>query len=348
MQIYKKANLKPFHTFSIDVTCEILVIVESKEELISVYKDPQWSSLPKLMLGKGSNLLFTQHYNGVVVVNRIEGITVEEEENNWLLHVNGGEDWPNLVEWSVKQGIAGLENLALIPGCAGSAPIQNIGAYGKEFKDVCQYVDVMYLDDFSEQRLSVDECLFSYRDSIFKGSLYNKVVIMAVGLKLAKEWQPLVNYGSLADIPPQQLTPMRVFDEVCKVRMSKLPDPAVTGNAGSFFKNPVISLSQYQNLVKKFPDLVAFPFGDEMKLAAGWLIDKSGLKGQQVGGAQVHQNQALVLINHDKASASDIVSLAEHVRQVVYSKFAVSLEHEVRFMGNQQETSLTALIERAN
>lgn len=348
MQIYKKANLKPFHTFSIDVSCEVLVIIESKEELISVYKDPQWSSLPKLMLGKGSNLLFTQHYNGVVIVNRIKGITVSEDSNNWLLHVNGGEDWPKLVEWSVKQGMAGLENLALIPGCAGSAPIQNIGAYGKEFKDVCQYVDVLHLDDLSEQRLSADECLFAYRDSIFKQSLYNRVVIMAVGIKLDKEWQPLVNYGSLADIPAQHLTPQRVFDEVCQVRMSKLPDPAVMGNAGSFFKNPVVSVSQYQTLLQQFPDLVAFPFAGEMKLAAGWLIDKSGLKGQQVGGAQVHQKQALVLINHDKASAEDIVALAEHVRQVVYDKFSVSLEHEVRFMDGQQETSLLALIERTD
>ncbi len=344
MQIYKKANLKPYHTFAIDVTCEFLVIVESIDELKFVFSNPEWSAFNKLMLGKGSNLLFTEHYNGVVIVNRILGKTVDEDEHFWRLHINGGEDWPNLVAWSVENGYLGLENLALIPGCAGSAPIQNIGAYGVEFKDICDYVDIMSLSDFTVTRLSNEECIFSYRDSVFKNQLYGQVVIVAVGLKLSKQWQAVTNYGNLKSIPAPQLTAKRVFDEVCQVRMSKLPDPAVTGNAGSFFKNPMISQQMYQDLKLKFPDIVAYPTDGAVKLAAGWLIDQCKLKGHQIGGAQVHPNQALVLVNRDNASALDIVRLAAFVRTKVFEKYQVELEHEVRFMNSTGETTLTQLV----
>lgn len=346
MQIYKKTNLKAFHTFSIDVSCDVLVIVESTKELITVYKNHDWSALPKLMLGKGSNVLFTEHFHGVVIVNRILGKTVTEDDMFWDLHVNGGEDWPELVEWTIDHGYPGLENLALIPGCCGSAPIQNIGAYGKEFKDVCQYVDVLSLESFTVQRLTIEECKFGYRDSVFKHDLFGKVMIIAVGIRLNKKWQPMVSYGNLGDIPSEELTSRRIFDEVSHVRMSKLPDPFVVGNAGSFFKNPVITKHQYQQLLNQYPNLIAFPFGEEMKLAAGWLIDQCGLKGYQMGGAKVHSKQALVLINENNASAEEVILLAAHVRQTVLQKFAVKLEHEVRFMGSAEETSLTELVER--
>lgn len=345
MQIYKKTSLKPFHTFSVDISCEILVIVESIEELISVYQNSEWALLPKLMLGKGSNLLFTEHFNGVVVVNRILGKTITESETEWNLHVSGGEDWPELVEWTVNQDLPGLENLALIPGCAGSAPIQNIGAYGIEFKDVCQYVDVLSLDDFTVRRLSAEECQFGYRDSVFKHALYEKVIIIAVGIRLNKSWQPVVSYGSLSDISSDELSSKRIYDEVCQVRMSKLPDPAEVGNAGSFFKNPVVSMQEHQRLHHQYPKVVAYPFGDKMKLAAGWLIDQCGLKGYQLGGARVHSNQALVIINQSDATANDVLRLAAHVRDTVYKKYGVLLEHEVRFMGARLETSLNKLIE---
>jgi len=343
MQIYKKASLKQYHTFSIDVSCEVLILVDSVDELISVYRSSEWAELPKLVVGKGSNLLFTEYFHGVVIVNRILGKSVSEEQDNWLLHIMGGEDWPELVAWATENGYAGLENLALIPGCAGSAPIQNIGAYGVEFKDVCDYVEVLSLQNLSLSRLTAEECQFGYRDSIFKQAQYGKVVITSVGLKLAKEWKAVVDYGSLRDIPEAELSASRVFNEVCKVRQSKLPDPEVLGNAGSFFKNPVVSLEKHAELKQQFPDIVAFPAGNGMKLAAGWLIDKCELKGHTIGGAQVHSEQALVLVNRENATAEDVLTLADYVRNKVKQKYQVTLEHEVRFMGTENETSLSEI-----
>ena len=191
------------------MTCEVLVIVETTDELLSVYRNQEWAGLPKLVLGKGSNMLFTAHYEGVIIVNRVTGIAVSENDNDWLLHVGGGEDWPDLVKWCLDRGYYGLENLALIPGCAGSAPIQNIGAYGVELKDVCDYVDVLDLESLETSRLTNAECQFGYRDSVFKKELYGRSVILAIGLRLPKKWQPVVNYGSLKSISAEDLSPVR-------------------------------------------------------------------------------------------------------------------------------------------
>ncbi|PWI33774.1 UDP-N-acetylenolpyruvoylglucosamine reductase [Vibrio albus] len=344
MQVFTNASLKPYHTFSIDISCDVLVIIESVEDLIQVYQDAAWEDLPKLMIGKGSNLLFTEHYSGVVIVNRIMGKRVSEEADAWNIHVNAGEDWPSIVEWSIEQGYAGLENLALIPGCAGSAPIQNIGAYGKEFKDFCQYVDVLTLDTFESKRLTPEQCRFGYRDSVFKHELYKKVVITGVGLSLDKDWVPCINYGSLQTIPSDELSPKRIYQEICRVRMAKLPDPEEQGNAGSFFKNPLISKAHFDKLKTDFPDIVGYDSGEQVKVAAGWLIDHCDLKGFQVGGAMVHPNQALVLVNVNHASAKDIVQLAATVREKVRVQYQVELEHEVRFMGSTTETYLSELV----
>ena len=343
MQIQTNASLRQYHTFSIEQSCDVLVEVSSIEEIQQVYQNPQWQALPKLMLGKGSNMLFTQHFRGVVMINRLQDIQVSESDSAWHLQVAGGEDWPNLVKWSVEQGYFGLENLALIPGCVGSAPIQNIGAYGKEFKEVCEYVEVLELDTFTIKRIAAAECQFGYRDSIFKHQLFEKVIIVAVGLKLDKAWQPQIEYGPLKSFALETVSAKEIFEQVCAVRNEKLPNPQVTGNAGSFFKNPVVSELRYQTLVSAFPNVVAFQVEGGVKVAAGWLIDNCGLKGFQCGGAQVHPNQALVLVNKHHASAEDVVLLADHVRQTVWKKYAVELEHEVRFMGEQHETNLVEL-----
>ena len=182
MQFHLNASLKNVHTFSIDQTCDALVEVTTIEELITVYQDPKWSTLPKLILGKGSNMLFTEHFAGLIIVNQLAGITLTETDSHHHLHVNGGEDWPSLVKWSVDKGLGGLENLAMIPGCSGSAPIQNIGAYGVELQDICEYVDILCLDTYTVKRLSKEECLFGYRDSIFKHALYGKAIVVAIGL----------------------------------------------------------------------------------------------------------------------------------------------------------------------
>lgn len=346
MQLHLDANLKPYHTFAIDQSCRSLVVIESVQDLISVYQSEQWRHTPKLMLGKGSNILFTAIYQGLVMVNRIAGIEHSEDNDFDYLHVSGGEDWPALVAWCMTQKLYGLENLALIPGCAGSAPIQNIGAYGVEFKDVCDYVDYLCLDTLSVKRLSAEECLFGYRDSIFKHRLYDKAIVVAVGLKLAKNWQPVSSYGPLK-VLAQPCSAEAIYQCVCQTRLDKLPDPTLVGNAGSFFKNPVISHEEYQRLVAEFPDIVAYPVSDGMKIAAGWLIDSAGLKGRTQGGAQVHSKQALVLINADGASAQDVINLAAVVRQSVQDKYGITLEHEVRFIGVQGETNLTEILEQA-
>ncbi|WP_413285606.1 UDP-N-acetylmuramate dehydrogenase [Vibrio sp. MA40-2] len=346
MQIYKKANLKSFHTFAVNVTCDFLVIIESQQDLISVYQNSEWNDLPKLLLGKGSNVLFTEHFSGVIVINRLSGIQVTESNTHWHLDIKGGEDWPELVEWTLTQGYLGLENLALIPGCAGSAPIQNIGAYGVEFKDVCEYVEVLHLDSFVVSKLTTEACKFGYRDSIFKNKLRSKVAVMSIGLKLPKQWKPVVNYGSLAAIPVDELSAKRVFDEICLVRRNKLPDPDVIGNAGSFFKNPIITGEHCQKLKAQFPEMVAHSVNEGMKVAAGWLIDHSELKGVTCGGAMVHREQALVIVNMNDASAQDILELARKICAKVLEKYQIHLEHEVRFFNSKEETYLHKMISK--
>ncbi|RTZ14675.1 UDP-N-acetylmuramate dehydrogenase [Vibrio aquaticus] len=346
MQITANADLRPYHTFSISQQCAFLVEINSIDELKQVYLNAEWSALPKLVLGKGSNMLFTEKYQGMVIINSLLGKEVTESDTHWHLHISGGEDWPSLVQWTVESGYPGLENLALIPGCAGSAPIQNIGAYGVELKDICEYVDVLCLESLTVKRLSAAECQFGYRDSIFKHSLYQKAVIIAVGLKLAKDWQPNIEYGPLRSLASLDLTAQQIFDRVRQIRMKKLPDPAVTGNAGSFFKNPVISKDHFEQLKNQFSDIVAYPADNGMKVAAGWLIDQCQLKGTSVGGAQVHPMQALVLINQNNATAEDVIQLAAKVRTAVLNRYQIELEHEVRFMGAKQETYLQDILEK--
>ncbi|WP_322803297.1 UDP-N-acetylmuramate dehydrogenase [Vibrio alfacsensis] len=343
MEIKKHASLKAFHTFGIEQTCAYLAVVESIEDVIQLFNDATFKDLPKLFLGKGSNMLFTQHYEGIVIINRLLGKTVTETESHYLLHVDGGEDWPALVEWCVKQGIGGVENLALIPGCAGSAPIQNIGAYGLELQNICDYVDVLDLTTFETRRMSSADCKFGYRDSIFKHALYEKCFITALGLKLPKQWQAINQYGPLQSIPKDELSPHSIFERVCQVRMEKLPDPAKVGNAGSFFKNPVITQDHHDQLVSQHSGMVAYPALGGMKVAAGWLIDQCGLKGVSVNGAQVNPLQALVLTNVNNCSADDVVALASLVKKTVWDKYQIELEHEVRFMGSKKETNLAEI-----
>lgn len=344
MNINNNVNLKPFHTFGIDVPCDVLVEATTVNDLISVYRCPEWQALPKLILGKGSNVLFTEPFQGVVIANRLLGKTVTIEEDYIYLTVSSGEDWPSLVEWSLAQGISGLENLALIPGCAGSAPIQNIGAYGVEFKDICDYVEYLDLESLEVIRLNVNECQFGYRDSIFKNALLNKVVIIAIGLKLASKWKPNLSYGPLSAEKDLLVSPQSVFDLVCDIRRSKLPDPNITGNAGSFFKNPVITHENYLQLQALYPDINGYNADGGVKIAAGWLIDRCGLKGHQIGGAQVHPQQALVIVNVDHATSTDVIELAWFVKQTVLEKYGVELEHEVRFLNATQETCLENIL----
>ncbi|MGF1681962.1 UDP-N-acetylmuramate dehydrogenase [Photobacterium minamisatsumaniensis] len=344
MKVLQDRSLAPFHTFGIDVKARHIVEAETADELISIWQSECYQTIPKLIVGQGSNLLFCEEYSGVIVLNRIKGVDITETESSFLLHIGAGEDWHQLVKMTVEQGMPGLENLALIPGCVGSSPIQNIGAYGVELKDICQYVDIIDLATGLIQRLKNEECGFGYRESVFKRELKSSHAIIAVGIELTKAWQPNISYGPLAKFDQNTVTASDIFHEVCLIRRSKLPDPAKMGNAGSFFKNPVISSEKASRLIYQHPDIPMYPQpSGEVKVAAGWLIDQCSLKGFQVGGARVHDHQALVLVNYHRASSDDIIALAWHVIHTVEAKFGITLEHEVRFMSSSDEILITEL-----
>lgn len=338
-------SLKPWNTFGIERDAALIVRAENEQQLFNAWKDAVKNQQPVLILGEGSNVLFLEDFAGTVIVNRIMGIHIDEQADAWQLHVGAGENWHKLVQFTLEQGMPGLENLALIPGCVGSSPIQNIGAYGIELQRVCEYVDCIELETGNPLRLGAEECRFGYRDSIFKHEYQDRYAIVAVGLRLPKVWQPILSYGDLTRLDPATVTPKAVFDSVCHMRMTKLPDPKVNGNAGSFFKNPVITAEDAQTLLIQFPDIPHYPQADgSVKLAAGWLIDRCDLKGTRIGGAAVHQHQALVLINASCATGQDVVELAHLVRQRVGEKFNVWLEPEVRFIGQTGEVNAVEII----
>jgi len=326
-------SLQSLNTFSLAAHAAVITHINNTTQLTDAWKKAQEKQQPFLLLGEGSNVLFLEDFTGSVVLNRIKGIEVTERADEWLLRVGGGEHWHQLVCFALEHNIPGLENLALIPGCVGSAPIQNIGAYGIELQSVCDYVDVLDMRTGKITRLQSDECQFGYRESIFKHAYKDGYAIVAVGLKLTKHWQPKLTYGDLTRFDPQTVTARQIFDSVCAMRLSKLPDPAITGNAGSFYKNPTVDAATAEKIRSEFPSMPFYPQPNgQVKLAAGWLVEQAHLKGFSIGGAAVHQNQALVLINKDHASSADVRALAKHVRNTVAAKFGIWLEPEVRFI----------------
>jgi UDP-N-acetylmuramate dehydrogenase len=331
-------SLQSLNTFSLAAYAAEITHVQNTEQLIAAWKSAKEKEQPFLLLGEGSNVLFLENFAGSVVLNRIKGIELDENAEEWLLHVGAGENWHQLVCYALEHDIPGLENLALIPGCVGSAPIQNIGAYGVELQSICGYVDVLDLQSEKVIRVQSDECQFGYRESIFKHSYKEGYAIIAVGLKLTKQWQPKLTYGELTRLDPETVSPRQIFDLVCAMRQSKLPDPAITGNAGSFYKNPAVDASVAEKISNEYPSMPSYPQANgQIKLAAGWLIEQAGLKGFTVGGAAVHDKQALVLINKDHASSADVRALAKYVRDVVAEKFGIWLEPEVRFIAAKGE-----------
>jgi UDP-N-acetylmuramate dehydrogenase len=334
----ENASLKDHNTFALSANAAYLVIAEDLEIMIKAWLKAKKRRESFLVIGEGSNLLFLEDFAGTVIVNNLKGIKVKEDEEAWHLHVSAGENWHDLVSHTLEQGMPGLENLALIPGLVGSAPIQNIGAYGLEFKDVCEYVDLLSLTTGEIDRMSPERCEFGYRESVFKHKLKAGYIVVAVGLRINKQWNPLLNYGDLTKLDPQTVTAQQIFDTVCTIRSSKLPDPKIIGNAGSFFKNPLVSEEQAKTLISDYPTMLHYPQPDgQVKLAAGWLIEQCSLKGYKIGGAEVHRQQALVLVNMDNASSQDVIALAKHVRNTVADKFNVWLEPEVRFIGSAGE-----------
>lgn len=330
--------LKPLNTFAIDVMARSVVIAHNEVELLTLWRQANEESLPVLLLGGGSNVLFLENYNGTVLLNRIKGIVVSEDKEAWHLHVSAGEVWHELVMYSLARQMPGLENLALIFGYVGAAPIQNIGAYGVELQQLCEYVEILQLKTGEKRRLSAPECRFGYRESIFKYHVRDDSAIVAVGLRLRKAWQPVLSYGDLTQFDVENVTPDQIFDAVCAMRRSKLPDPAMAGNAGSFFKNPVIGAEVADQLLKCYPGLPYYPQSNGgVKVAAGWLIEHCQLKDYQIGGAALYDKQALVLVNRAQATGGEVAALALYIRRKVADRFAIWLEPEVRFIASQGE-----------
>jgi UDP-N-acetylmuramate dehydrogenase len=327
-------SLTKLNTLGIDVTCKELLHATNRKQVVDACMETIHRKAPLLVIGGGSNIVLTSHFEGTVVVIESKGVTVDEDINGYRLVVEAGENWHDLVSFCLESNMPGLENLALIPGSVGAAPIQNIGAYGAEFAQYCEWVEYLDLETGECQRLDASECLFGYRDSVFKQVLKQRAVILSVGLWLDKQWNPNLSYGPLRGFDRDSVIPKAVFDCICATRQQKLPDPKVLGNVGSFFKNPIVSKSHYQVLQQQYPDIVGYVVNEhEVKLAAGWLIEQAGLKGASIGGASVHLQQALVLVNKNGATGDDVCQLALHIIATIRNHFMVTLEVEPRIIG---------------
>ena len=333
VRIESDVPLQPYNTFGVEARAAHFARVASIEELVGLVEDPQWRAMPRLVLGGGSNVLFTGDFDGLVIKVEIMGIEVlETKGGQHRVRIGAGENWHATVERLLERGLPGLENLALIPGNVGAAPIQNIGAYGVELAE--RFESLGAYDASSHARVTLDDeqCRFGYRDSVFKQEP-GRYVVLDVTLALPADWRPVAGYADVENelkarqcVNPQ---PRDVFDAVVAIRRRKLPDPALIGNAGSFFKNPIVPRATRDQMREKFPSLVSYDIGGgRCKLAAGWLIDACGLKGHARGQAVVYEKQALVLVNRGGASGRDVLELAREVQERVRQKFGVALEPE--------------------
>jgi len=331
-------DLSAFNTFGISAKAAKFVRITTVNEAREFFSNS--IEEPMLILGGGSNILLKNDFEGMVVCNEIMGIKIESEDSDdVLLRVNAGENWHAFVLHCIKKGYAGIENLSLIPGKVGASPMQNIGAYGVEVKEVIERVEAVSVEDGSLRWFSNQECDFDYRSSVFKTSLKGKYFITAVEFRLQKTPSFKTSYGAIQDqlakmgISESELSIKSVSDAVIAIRRSKLPDPKELGNSGSFFKNPIVPLAKFEALKNSHPNLPAYPAAeDQMKLAAGWLIEQAGWKGFREGDCGVHQKQALVLVNYGNASGEEIFQLSEKIIESVEQKFGISLEREVNIV----------------
>lgn len=329
-------NIQKFNTLAVSAVANYFVSVQNEEELREALAFAKAENIPLLILGGGSNIVLRADFPGLVVHMKTRGLDVVAENDEFVwLKVAAGENWHQLVEYTLDNGYYGLENLSLIPGSVGAAPIQNIGAYGVELKDVFAELSALNIQSGLMVTFTKESCQFGYRESIFKQSLKDQYVITSVTLKLTKTPQLNLQYpalrAALVDIPAHEISPGQVSAAVIAIRQSKLPDPQQIPNVGSFFKNPVISRIQFESLKLQFPELVSYPVDtQQVKLAAGWLIDKAGWRGRDVDGAKVHSEQALVLTNPGKLEGKLILQLADKVVASVQEKFGVVLEREPR------------------
>lgn len=348
-QIQKNISLKPFNTFGMDGTAKFFVEANTMEDLQSLWQDALWKAQKKLILGGGSNILFTQDFTGLVVKINLKGKTIIRENKDLqavIVEAGSGENWHEFVQWTLEHNLGGLENLALIPGTVGAAPVQNIGAYGVEIKDRLVSVEVLEITTGKMRNFLRDELQLGYRDSIFKREAMGKYIITKVRFALTTESHQLkMDYGAIkSELEQMAVTPsiQTISQAVIRIRQQKLPDPGIIGNGGSFFKNPVISSEQYYFLQEQFIDMPGYEIRDQRvdnkdqmvdiiqyKIPAAWLIDQCGWKGYRKGDAGVHENQPLVLVNYGQATGAQILALSQEIQSNVYEAFGIELEREI-------------------
>jgi UDP-N-acetylmuramate dehydrogenase len=328
-------SLQQYHTFSLASNCASIVEFDSVDSFLNAYNP----DLNSYILGGGSNSVFLNDFDGVVLVNKIKGISHYDTESHHHISVGAGEDWHEFVSLCMQNEWFGLENLALIPGSVGASPIQNIGAYGVEIHAFIDSIEAILLETKEPFLIKGADCQFGYRDSIFKHALYGKALITKVNFTLPKDYDIVATYGELAvmDSP----TALDIFNKVIEVRKAKLPDPKQLGNAGSFFKNPVIALTHFEELKRVHSDIPSYPVSEnEVKVPAAWLIDKTGFKGKALNEVRCHPTQPLVLTNIGNAQSDDLIALAKQIMHAVESEFKILLEPEVRLVGEKGLISL--------
>ncbi len=336
--IQTNIDLKPYNTFGLSCHASHFAAFKSVDELIDLLVANETLNKPVFILGGGSNILLTKDVNGLVLRNDLRGINrVQEDETNVLVKAAAGETWHDLVLYAIEHELGGIENLSLIPGSVGAAPMQNIGAYGVEIKDVFESLEALNVATKKIETFYADDCEFGYRESVFKGKLKGKYIIVSMTLRLSKQHVLNTSYGviekQLTEMGVTHPTIKNVSDAVIAIRQSKLPDPKKIGNSGSFFKNPVISMDQFKKLQAKFPAVANYPIDENnVKIAAGWLIDQAGWKGKTFGAYGVHKNQALVLVNYGGASGQDIYNLSNAIMESVNEIYGINLEREVNII----------------
>jgi UDP-N-acetylmuramate dehydrogenase len=336
--IQENISLKAYNTFGIDAKARFFCEIDTIAGLQEMLTAPRWRDMPKLVLGEGSNILLTQDFSGLVLKVKLHGIkkTGEDDDSIWIT-AGAGENWHHLVLHCLAHQYAGVENLSLIPGTVGAAPMQNIGAYGVELTQVFDHLTAVRISDGSSKVFKHADCHFGYRESIFKNRVKNQYIITDVTLRLHKKPQFHVEYGNLAHIlaetPDIPLSIKKISDAVIKIRTQKLPDPKVIGNAGSFFKNPVVSVAEFQRLQALHPEIPHFTAGDNhYKIPAAWLIEQCHWKGYRTGNVGVHQHHALVLVNYGGGSGQAIQQLAKAIQDSVREKFSVEILPEVNIV----------------
>lgn len=335
MKQYSNISLKDYHTFHTNEKAQLLTILESKQDAIDYLNKPSIST-KRQVIGEGSNLLFQKDFDGEIIKLENKGIEIVEEKGKWVwVKVEAGENWDELVQWCVDNGYGGIENLSYIPGTAGAAPVQNIGAYGVEFKDVFNSLEAIDLNNGEIRNFYLQELEFDYRFSVFKGPLKNRFLILNIVLKLSRYPQVNLKYGNLKEetfnITTKNIPDIKdVRQAVINIRKSKLPEPEEIGNAGSFFKNPVINTIEFNKLLKEYPLISNYPLENgKVKIAAAWLIQNCGLRGTSKGNAGTHEDHALILINKGNASGEELKEFSEFIQKSVSDKFGIHLEPEV-------------------